>query len=115
MTSFYGTLINEDMISAAFDWLHDNSRAAAKAKADRIRAEHRTKQVRAQVFLESEGTVAERESKALASNRYDEAIDAEITAVENDEFHRNQRNKAEAIIEAWRTEQSGLRAMSKVG
>ena len=115
MTSYHGTLVNEDMIAAAFDWLHDNSKPAAAAKAARIRAEYKTKQVKARVFLESEGTVAEREATALASDRYDEAVDAEIQAVENDEFHRNQRSKAEAIIESWRSEQANLRAMSKVG
>ena len=115
MTQYLGTLVNEDMIQAAFDWLHDNSKPAAAAKAARIRAEYKTKQVKAQVFLESEGTVAEREARALASMEYDLAIDAEIQAVENDEFHRNQRSKAEAIIESWRSEQANLRAMSKVG
>ena len=115
MTSYHGTLVNEDMIQAAFDWLHDNSKPAAAAKAERIRAEYRTKQIKAKAFLEAEGTVAEREATALASSQYDEAVDAEIQAVENDEFHRNQRSKAEAIIESWRSEQANLRAMSKVG
>ena len=115
MTHYQGVLVPDDLVQSAFDWLHDNSKPAAAAKAARVRAEYKTKQVKARVFLESEGTVAEREAKALASDRYDEAVVAEIDAVEKDEFHRNQRSKAEAIIESWRTEQSNLRAMTKVG
>lgn len=107
-------LITEQMVQAAFDWLRENATTAAAAKAARIRAEHNTKRVKAKQFLASEGTVSEREHRALASKEYDRAVDDECQAVEADEFHRNQRNKAEAIIDAWRTEQSNYRAMGKV-
>lgn len=108
-------LITDKMVHAAFDWLKENSGTAAAARANRIRAEHNTKKVKGKCFLEAEGSnIAERDARALQSPSLDEAIDAEAEAVRVDEWHRNQRNKAEAIIEAWRTEQSNLRAMGKV-
>ena len=116
MTNYDGLLVSDQFVQAAFDWLKDNSASAAKAKADRIRSEYRTKQVRAEMFLSfDEGTVAEKEAKALASEEYNVAVEAEARAVELDEYHRNQRSKAEAIIEAWRSEQANMRAMTKVG
>ena len=108
-------LVTDEMVEAAFDWLKNNAANAAQAKASRIRAEYRVKQEKAQVFLDAEGTVAEREAKAMASDAVDECIDYEIEAIERDEFFRNQKEKCIAIIEAWRTEQSNLRAMGKVG
>lgn len=108
-------LISDDLVQSAFDWLRENTRPAAAAKAARIRAEHTTKRVKAQMFLEASGSVAERDARAIASDEYLEAVDAEASAVEQDEYHRNQRNKAEAIIDAWRTEQSNYRAMGRVG
>lgn len=108
-------LISDTLVQQAFDWLKENAKPSAAARAARIRAEHNTKRVKAQQFLSHEGSVAERDAQAIASTEYDEAVEAECAAVEADEFHRNQRNKAEAIIDAWRTEQSNYRAMQKVG
>lgn len=108
-------LISDNLVQAAFDWLRENAAPSAAAKAARIRAEHNTKRVKAKQFLEASGSVAERDATAIASDEYLEAVDGEASAVEADEFHRNQRNKAEAIIEAWRTEQASMRAIAKVG
>ena len=108
-------LISDKMVQMAFDWLKDNAGKAAQAKAARIRAEHGVKKAKAHAFLAAEGTVAEREAKAIASDDYDEAADAECQAIEQDEFYRNQKDKAIAIIEAWRSEQANLRALGKVG
>lgn len=107
-------LVADELVQRAFDWLIENSETSAQAKAARIRAEHALKRVKAQQFLSNKGTIAERDAKAIASQEYDDAVEAECAAVETDEFHKNQRNKAIAIIEAWRTEQSNMRAMGKI-
>lgn len=108
-------LISEKMIHAAFDWLEANAEPAAAAKAQRIRAEHATKRMRARLFLESpKSSVAERDAWALDHPDYGAAVDTEAEAVEKDEAFRNQRSKCDAIIEAWRSEQANYRAMSKV-
>jgi len=107
-------LVSEEMVQQAFDWLHDNRQASAHAKAMRIRAEYAVKKARSKAFLDATGNNAEREAKAMQTDEYDKAVEEEIVAIEADEFHRNQRNRCGAIIEAWRTEQSNLRSMAKI-
>lgn len=108
-------LVDNKTVEAAFDWLHDNREKSAAAKAIRIRAEYAVKKAKAKGFLDATGNNAEREAQALMTDEYDKAVDAEIEAIEADEFHRNQRSRCSALIEAWRTEQSNYRAMGKVG
>ena len=108
-------LITDQMVQAAFDWLNEQVQHAASAKADRIRAEYATKQAKANAFLDAEGTVAERDAKAVASNVFHAAVEKETKAIAKDEFFRNQRDKCTAIIEAWRTQSSNYRALGKVG
>lgn len=107
-------IITDEQAQAAFDWLQENAAAAAAARAQRERMEYKVKQVKARAFLEAEGTVAEREHKAVAADEYDQVIDQLIGAVNQDEFHRNQRNKCEAIISAWQTCKSTERAFARV-
>ena len=108
-------LVTDDMVSAALEYLSRSTVDSAKAKADRVMAEHNRKRVRAQLILESEQTTAAmREADAEASQWYLEACQAERDAVERDEYHRAARIKADAIIEAWRTENANARAAEKV-
>lgn len=108
-------LITDKMVHAAFDWLDDHAGPAAAAKAERIRAEHGVKRVKARLYLEAPGNnIAERDAWAMNHADYGAAVDREAEAVRNDEFFRAERGKCEAIIEAWRTEQSNFRAMGKV-
>lgn len=102
-------LISEHAVQAAFDYLHENADRAAHARAMRIKAEYATKRAKASAFLESDGTVAEREAKALLSDTVTVAMKAEIDAIEADERFRNQRDKCSVIIEGWRTEAANNR------
>ena len=108
-------IVTNQMVQDAFDWLNENAGAAANAKALKVRAEYKVKKTKARLFLQYEGTVADRESQAITHDDYDKAIDTEVAAIEVDEWHRNQKDKCIAIIEAWRTEQANLRGMGKVG
>ena len=108
-------LVSEEMVQQAFDWLNENASTSAAARANRVRAEYHTKAIRSEVFLEKEGNNLERESKTFKDRRYKDAVRDEMKALEEDQFHINQRNKCMAIIDAWRTEQSNYRAMQRVG
>ena len=108
-------IVSDQMVQDAFDWLHNHAESAASAKAEKIRAEYGVKATRARLFKEFEGTVAERQAWADCDMTTQEAYEREALAVETDEFHRVNRSKCEAIIEAWRTEQANLRGMGKVG
>jgi hypothetical protein len=108
-------LITDKHVHAAFEWLEAHANSAAKAKADRILAEHAVKKTKARLFKDADGSVGFRDAYADAHEDTQKAVDALAESVERDEWHRAHRAKAEAIIEAWRTEQSNFRAMGKVG
>lgn len=106
-------LVTDDMIEVAIQYLATASQMTAAARANRIRAEHKRKRTRAMLILQSEERSATmREAWAEAHDLYAEACEAEALAAETDEFHRNERNKADSIIEAWRTESASQRAGS---
>lgn len=108
-------LVSDEMVSAALEYLSRSTVDSAKAKADRVMAEHHRKRVRARLILDSDQTTAGmREADAEASEAYGAACLAERDAVERDEYHRAARIKADAIIEAWRTENANIRAAEKV-
>ena len=108
-------LVTDDMVSAALEYLSRSTVDSAKAKADRVMAEHNRKRVRAQLILDSDQTTAAlREADAEASQWYLEACQAEREAVERDEYHRAARIKADAIISAWQTESANVRISEKV-
>jgi len=104
-------LITDDMLEAAIQYLATSSETIAASRANRLRAEHKRKRVRASLILQAnERSATLREAWAEAHELYAEACDNEAKAVEHDEFHRNERNKADVIIEAWRTENANHRA-----
>lgn len=107
-------LVSDKMIQAAFDYLHEQGAAAAQARADLIIAEYRRKKARGQIILDSiEKTMAMREAEADCHPDYEEACITEAKCAERVEWHRHQLKRAEAIIEAWRTEQSNARTMGR--
>jgi len=67
------------------------------------------KQAKSHSFLLADGTVAEREAKAVASLKYAEAVTAWTNALK--EFKRidNERNHEMRIIDIWRTLSSNRR------
>lgn len=109
-------LITDQMVHAAFDYLHDAADAAAKARADRVLMEHKRKKVLAELLLEADRKTSDlRRAWAESHPHYWDACKAEAEAVRADEWHRMQKAKAEAIIDAWRTENANLRSAGRVG
>ncbi len=106
--------IRDETVHAAFDALEAHAQPAAAARAMRERREDESKAAKARAFLKATGSVVERESHAILSEEFLQARERYYAAVEADEEYRNQRNKCEAIIEAWRTVQSNYRAMGRV-
>jgi len=105
------SFITDDEIDKALDYLRDNARDAAQAKADRIYVEEYRKVVKAQIMKENgqlSGMLQERE--AYSDPRYVQHLEAIREAVRLDEGHRFLRAAADAKIEAWRTQSSNERA-----
>lgn len=107
-------LVTDEMMEEALRYLASSSDHIAAARAMRLRAEFKRKRVRAKLILESnQPSAITREAWAEAHPVYHEACEEEVRAVEADEHARAERNKAETIIEAWRTENANQRAGSQ--
>lgn len=106
-----GKLITDDMIEAALNFLATASEATAASRAQRLRKEFARKRVRASLIMLSSHTTANlREAWAESHPDYERACEEEADALEQEEYYRSERNKADSIIEAWRTEQASQRA-----
>lgn len=109
-------LISDAMVQAAFDYLNESGDNAAQAKADRYIAEHRRKAALSKLILGSKQKTSDmRRAEAEASDGYMAACEVEAEAIRADEWHRLQRMRAEATIEAFRTEQANMRGLRKIG
>ena len=104
-------LVTDEMMEEALNYLATSSQIIASARAIRLRAEFKRKRVRAKLILESNATSAiMREAWAESHPVYFEACEEEVKAVEADELARAERNKADTIIETYRTEEATRRA-----
>lgn len=104
-------LVDDADVENALQYLARNSEVAAGAKAQRMRAEYKRKRVKARLMLESnEKAATMREAWAECQQAYVDACEDEIEAIEAEEVHRNRRNAADTVIEAWRTLSSNQRA-----
>lgn len=104
-------LITDDMAQAAFDWLASNSDDVAQARGAAIRAEYRVKKVFMKQFLKAEGSMDVRKATATCSPEYEDACEDHAAADAAWEAKKDQRNKFELLIEAWRTMQSNERGL----
>jgi hypothetical protein len=108
-------LVTDVMVESAFEYLNTQGEAAAQAKADLIIAEHRRKKTRAEIIVRSpERTMGMKEAEAECHPDYWEAGLVEADAAKAVEWHRHNRARAEAIIEAWRTQESTNRSLGKI-
>ena len=101
--------LNENRVEQALTLLATSDEQHAAWSGQVKYLEEGLKQVKAHSFLLAEGTVAEREAKAIASVKYAEAIDAYTKAYVQFKNIDNKRNHEIRIIEIWRTLSSNRR------
>lgn len=107
-------LVTDQMVEEALNYLSVSSDHIAAARAMRLRAEFKRKRVRAKLILESnQPSAIMREAWAEAHSLYHQACEDEVLAVEADERARSERNKADTILEVYRTEEATHRAGSQ--
>ena len=107
-------MITQDQAEKAVDWLRENARSMAQARAERLYLEQWIKTVKATLQSEAPVTTsAKAEEWALSSARYLAALQAYKAAIETDEYNRFMLTAAEAKIEAWRSQESTRRAEGK--
>jgi hypothetical protein len=101
--------LNENRVEQALTKLAntDDDHAAWAGQVKYL--EEAIKQAKAHSFLLADGTVAEREAKAIASPKYDEAVVAWTEALKTFKKIDNYRNHEIRIIDIWRTLSSNRR------
>lgn len=106
--------VPESHVQHSFDILKSQDHAAARAAYEF--AEKSLKVTLAKAMLQANGkTVGEREATALASPEYERALHDYKLVAEAYYTAKDRRDAASAVIDAWRTQQSDLRALGKVG
>lgn len=106
--------IPDNHVEHAFDLLKAGDHAVARAAYEF--AEKQLKVTFAKCLQQAEGkTVGEREAAAMTSPTYERALSDYRLVAENYYRERDRREAAVAVIDAWRTQQSDLRAMGRVG
>lgn len=107
-------VISEAQVEKALDYLRSTAEEAAVAKAQMVYMAEWIKCVRSKVKTNQSGmSNAAAEDVALTSTEYFAALEGYRDAVKEDSFYRFKREAAEALIEAWRTQSSNLRAEGK--
>lgn len=95
--------ITQDRMEAALHYLGETDVVFSLEKADLERSEISRKRVRARVFLTEVGTVAERQAKAEIHEDAVTADDRYIGCIESFETLKARRQRAEIVIEVWRS------------
>ena len=102
--------IPESRLETALRRIAESDEPHAELKADMLRAEHAAKKTKAAIFLMAEGTVAEREARSVASDRYNEAMEDYFNAVKDFNSLNNMRDLEFVVIDAFRTLEASRRA-----
>lgn len=107
-------MISENDVEKAVDFLRNSAQEAAEARAQVKYLAEFLKSKRAQIKVAQVGlSNAAAEDAALSDPAYLATLDGYKVAVERDAFHSFKREAAGALIEAWRTQCSNLRAEGK--
>jgi len=91
------------------DYLADTDEFYAIAKGNMLRSELIAKRTRARLFLTGDGSVEARKAAAEASSEAQTVDDAYIAAVTEFETLKAKRERAEIVIDVWRSLNASLR------
>jgi predicted Zn-dependent peptidase len=116
------SVVTDTDVEKALDFLRNNAFAAAKARAERIYLEEFRKSKKAILMKEAAAkhngpndlAIGAQERDAYASEEYQTLLLGLKAAVENDEKCRFGALSAQAVIDAWRTQQANERTMGKI-
>jgi hypothetical protein len=95
--------ITLEKVEGAMGFMAETDEPYAVAVTDLESSDIRRKRVRARVFIESEGTVAERNAGAEVHQDTEAADEAYATALLRKETLKARRQRAELVIDLWRT------------
>lgn len=102
-------LPTENDIGKALRYLAESDQQIAEAKAKLKADEIRLKITEAQEFLSADGSVAERQAKAKASDAFLNAVGEYENAYADYEILHAKRERAQTMIDVWRTIEASRR------
>lgn len=102
-------IISEAKLEKALNFLAESDAEYAQKKADLERSEIFRKRVRARLFLVSEGTVADRNAIAETGQDSEAADEGYLGCLKVFETLRAQRQRAEIVIDVWRSLEASRR------
>jgi hypothetical protein len=108
------TIVSEKNVSTALTYMAEDPHPVALARKDLTDAENEYESIRAKVYLEQSGTVAEREAATLLDRRVSVAKEAVAEAAFGVDRHRARLRAAEMLIDIFRTENANARAAERV-
>lgn len=106
--------ISEAAVDGAFHWLLSASDEIASARGNKIRKEYIAKRVFARMFIHASGSIEMKKAIAMDSDEYAAAMEDVAVSEEVWEKMCDQRNRAQLIIEAWRTSEASQRAIQRL-
>jgi hypothetical protein len=102
-------VIPDERTERAVEFIRDNADLIGQLRGNKSYLEHRIKITRAQCFLESQGTVVERESLAWVNPEVEKLCIEYRDCVTELETLATKFKAAELQIEVWRTQQANSR------
>jgi hypothetical protein len=108
-----GRLLTEQQVQAAFDVLTSPSADVGAARAMAIRTKFKAEKVWARLYRQASGTIDARKAWATEHEEYEAAMESYAVAEGRWEELKDARNKAELIMEAWRTMSSNERTVMR--
>jgi predicted DNA binding CopG/RHH family protein len=96
-------MITDDRMEKALKYLATTDETMAELKTSVERAHYKLKRTKAALLLTADGTVAEKESKAITSQEYIDVENEYLTAYLASESMVNKRKSEELITRVWQT------------
>ena len=102
-------MISDERTEKAVEFIRDNAEQIGQLRGRNAQLEHLMKVTKAQVFLRSDGTVAERQAMAEAHPEYVSMVQEYRDCVTDLETKLTLMKGAELTIEVWRTQAANMR------
>ena len=107
-------MIKQEEIQRCFDFLRDSAPLIADARMNKVRTEEMRKVIWSEMRRScNEGTQAERDAFAYASEQYKNHIEEMAKAAREFELLKARREAAIAKIDAWRTSSANERGAQR--
>lgn len=103
-------MLEEDRVEKALHFLQQSATTIGQARGHMVYCEGNLRRIKSLQMIGMEGSVADRETRAYASDEYRKALEDQENAIAEYETLRAHREAAQYFIDVWRTQQSSKKA-----